>query len=435
MELSILQIGNKIESEIRVTNYNQHCAGWQGIYREGSFFVKTKSNNSILIDQNRIKCLKVFIEGTKNYSLDKDQYLKSISLSSIKEIFIFERSNVSLKINLHNWPNRKYINNDSLLTFEVDGYNVIDTALAAGLKDFVNLRRLQLPFCVNSELLQLKNLESVLLRNSVYFFANNLICIDGLKDYNSKDDGILEFQRSSLSAQTQFLFENLSIESGDHLIYVIDSLLKLKKLDKLKANGDVFLLANEVFNWVGNDTVAQGKIINEKKVGIWKYALSPEHPYYYNFDSTHGCASANFPDNGIWQYKYPNGKIGIEGRFKNRKKEGIWKFYDLNGNLSSQKEFNADQPKGLFIDYEEGKQIRKYFFNQFTYIAEISEKEKTIYYTVKYGNDGNKYKYSSGPNGDFYLFKNDKLIKHIKKNSSEYKKILNNNFLKYLYAK
>lgn len=441
LELDISSVKGKVESKLIAKPFKDLCNGWLiAVESEKLFLIIGKEQKKIQIDPKKIKSFKIFIRGTSNNSLDKIQYLKFIPLNSIEEINIYERDNIGLKINLNTWPNRKQIKEDSLFTFILDGYGIADTTLASELKYFKNLRQLQLPFYVNSELLHFKQLKSALIRNSVYFFANDLVCVGSLSDYNNLTDGILEFHRAEWLPQKQFLFENLSIESNDHLIYRIDSLLKLKKSDKLKASGDVFLLADEIFKWESKDTIARGKMVNGKKVGVWKYTLEERYPYYYNFDSNHGCEAVNFPANGKWEYKYPNGKVGIEGNFKEGKKEGVWKFYDLNEQLSSQKEFSSDQPKGLFIDYEKDKQIRKYYFNQFRYIMEISEKGEKTYYTIPTGNEGIREGYNTGPKGDLYLMKldstsHDKVIKQIKKNSPEYKKILQQHFLKYLYAK
>jgi ABC-type antimicrobial peptide transport system permease subunit len=254
-------------------------------------------------------------------------------------------------------------------------------------------------------------------------------------------------------ASFTFFLNNIKDTYLNHPVFYLDSLLKNYLPEKLK-EGEVYILgseimdadvryrANQVFGiYKSNDTIVRGNITNGKMTGVWQYnffndIIGSRINFYYDREKK-GIAS--FPENGIWEYHYPNGNVAIEGNFLHGKKEGIWKFYDLSGKLASIKEYKKDEPHGLFIDYklfENDFERRRYYLNKFEYktILYNSRSPKQADIFTIYSNDVyQKQYYISGNDNNLECSKNGDIFKTIPNNSKKFRRLVYRHYVKYLY--
>jgi hypothetical protein len=215
-----------------------------------------------------------------------------------------------------------------------------------------------------------------------------------------------------------------------------------------------------------NPIVASGKVRKGKPVGEWTY--NKIDPYLYDFIQHHSSrylvsqralfqqnndifhnkfmsdtvvhyyydyskkGPLNFPENGQWAYFYPDGSIAIRGNFKDFKKDGAWKFYMPNGRLLSIQTFEDDLPNGALIiyGYEDN-------FVQFRYISENHIQYSFNGYLTSMSFNGRSgalsHYYTVSYDGIIEEMEFDKIINTYKKGTSEYDKILRENFLNLLY--
>jgi len=82
-----------------------------------------------------------------------------------------------------------------------------------------------------------------------------------------------------------------------------------------------------------NRIITQGKY-NERggKIGVWTYYLKKD-------TIGHIITYKDGDKNGLFQDFHYNGKMKIEGNYKNGKKDGEWKYYDSYGSMTSFKVF------------------------------------------------------------------------------------------------
>ena len=308
------------------------------------------------------------------------------------------------------------LNPESLISFSIVGgnYNILDF-----LKKFNKLKILTTDKYVNIELKYLDSLNYLISPNIFDAFANNIVnCKIKNNHYDCLFPQMYFYQKEGVHFR---LFEN------DHwLKYKIDSLKNMNYTGYLSIylKKDIFggrLFFKTTKPNFQDTLVFTGEMIKGVNSGVWRYKkniynihseifpwIDVVGSYYLEYDYDKVSKKYEFPENGIWEYRYNDGKICIKGLFKNGEKVGTWFFYNPDQTISSIKYFKNDIPYGIWSN-------SVYTLQAFQLNQLISNYDKRIKYVNGYTG------YFKLDDKTIFEFKNGEKIKEIKGGTQEFK--------------
>jgi antitoxin component YwqK of YwqJK toxin-antitoxin module len=330
----------------------------------GKYFVtlikEDKQLGGLILSPDKVRTLEIhFISKVDTvFDISKLKILENLDLHLFESITIKTNSvhNFKVELNLNKWPNYNALTKANNLAELNIIAQLCDKNLEKQLAPFRKLKKIRCNQYLSYNRIDNSCVESVNMTNPDYFFVHYLAEMP-LVDYYSNETSSMtgiNNDANSYASKAYFIY-NLNIKMKHHPLHELDSLVGLNLSLNYKEDGIISLTRSDLFpnkdtNDEGGVVLATGEVKNGVPIGNWLYKLyhyKPEN-FYYDYSKQE---SVEFPENGSWSWRYPNGILAIEGQFKNGAKEGIWKFYDIDGNISNIKKFKKDRPRGLFIDY------------------------------------------------------------------------------------
>ncbi len=192
------------------------------------------------------------------------------------------------------------------------------------------------------------------------------------------------FDNNSVKYEGQF---HLGKPYGKFVYYYKNG--DIKAVSEFEDNGTI---ANNITYYKSGKLMAEGKFVNQKKVGVWKYYLDQESnalvstekysngvlygesiTYYPNTDQpTEVVEFKNGKMNGDLRKFFPDGKIMTESYYVNGLPDGTFVHYHMDGNVQIVGNYSKGIQTGEWKYFdEEGKQVDEEEFKKQEEVRDI----------------------------------------------------------------
>ncbi len=395
------------------------CRGYTVLYSDSAqqFYVvedywDIKAETSVRrfvswVDLKKIRTLEIDVYMVsefplKTIDLSKLDFAKNLkSLPNLENILVKDGQGTfqPISLNFSKWAiYKELVKQNSLLSFRehfVFAY-AIDLNTHTDLQPFTSLKLLELPYNINEKLSNFQQLETVIIPDVSTFFTHSLATLPNLKSIYG-----LGYKKPSYSSDV-FFANILSIKDTSHILHLVDNELHRLLIESQKINGFYALNRNQLsgrLELVSGEfdslkTIAYGEIKEGKTIGVWKLRRLNGYSSDFYFYDYNNQQQVRFPENGVWNYYYPNGILAIQGTFKKAKKHGVWKFYDITGKLQDTKTFKKDQAHGLFVNNSWPDEESFSVDARSTYYLDNSDyyyfKDDVLYHKSKFGFESSK---------------------------------------------